>query len=180
MSKRLTSTLFIFMFILTCSIGCKKNVEDDVEFAKMLIDPKVKDINKSIQLSIFNGMADKFYLENLIGIGLENHSTHEIYFPANSNLQILYKLSNDAAWSSLEPSKRLSFQFDHYVLKARKDYHATRIVSFIIDDAAAVDLPSLRIVVTGYLMDKGSKTDTPVSAYMDIKVGPSQENASAN
>jgi hypothetical protein len=150
-------------------VNNEKNKPD--EFLKLLYEPTVKDVNESLELRIDPFEKNTFKMGETIYLEAMNKSNKEIYFPANTNVQIFTYDPINKNWKEIKNSTNYYGKGITTFPVNQTGLHSVLVTIDPIIENQRKNV-KIRIAVTGFIFENGQPTKDAVSSYYDLELQP--------
>lgn len=167
----LSRVLFLFCLIFsTLTTSCGGQTNSDA-FAEVIKVKNVSDINRSIELVLDPYRPSYLRIGETLYFQILNKSTKNIWFPADSNNQVLIFNKETGDWRGVINTVEFQGKGDLIVPKGKGGLSDsfTIVKPELEKDGKAI---KIRVVVTGNIVENGAATDEAVSAYLDLVIQP--------
>jgi hypothetical protein len=166
----------VFAYILSACAGNEPNIPTVLQesFANMI---PIKDMNKSLTVTILSGNKDEVKSGSAMDIAVENISSNSIYFQNNPSTIKLYAAQN-GEWVEIKNNVTyLNYQGEEGFVLSPKNSAANLWTTLVVPSLAISQdtgerQEDLRILIVGEVVLNGQKTGNPVGAYVDTLIVP--------
>jgi hypothetical protein len=162
--------IVISVALLLTACNSSPSTNDETDFIKLLKDPAVRDVNKSIKLKKSSEDPGYFTSRDVIYLVAYNETNNYIKFPAGSNVQIFRFHNSEKKWEEIQNA--FEYYGDGRIVDPKGTGSDSNEITLqpVYKDRGIEQ--QLRIAVTGYVVKNGQATDEAVSAFIDFKVKP--------
>lgn len=159
-------SLFILLFLTSCS-----QITNENNFVDVIKVNKVVDLNKSIGLFLDPFQPNSLKIGELLHFQILNQSNKHIRFPGDANIQVFVLEEATRNWKEIQNSVEYQGKGDLIVPKGENGLTDTFIPAkpALENDGKA---KTIRVVVSGFIIEDGVDTDKAVSAYIDLTLQP--------
>jgi hypothetical protein len=164
----LSLTVIISIIITSILVSCHP-VETtsgyDSDFIKMLVKPEVKDINHHVILKLDPAHPETYRVGDAIYLVYSNQSEYKLYFPVNGNNQLFAFDKLKKRWIVI-PNLAIYKGSDYYLPPQGQGNNSS--IFPVKPDIQKTPSETVRVCVTGFIMNGTTVTETPVSACIDV------------